>query len=390
MKIKWIAFLTLVAAVVIAETGVIQFDTGTGAVDAKSLVWSGTNTFTGPQAFDQLTVTNATLRGTLNTGGNWISGDGGAEGISVDSSGQTEFRFVDGATFARLQTIGGGLYFLRYSDTASIAPQQIWVRARGSYPSYAGIQANDVICYLGGTAYSNTVGSIPTMRVGITMYASETWSATQNGTYLIISTTANGAVGRSERLRVTAAGDLLIQNTTGTNILSVKQTSTTDPIADSWLTYTCTRDEKAEVEPELNTGYLGRLAAWKTYRYQRLPIVRDDEVKMVTDGIMQARREDAEKTKAIVKPITSKEQDDIRVSLSAAKAAAPKFKAVKVGPMIDDAETPREIFADGQNYHSGIDLLGYIGFLHAALREEVQAREALEKRLAKLEEVIKP
>lgn len=330
--------------------------------------------------FDQLTATNLTMRGTLNTGGNWVSGDGDSEGVSVDADGKVGVGHTTPA-YAFHQR-GESQMCGEWASSTDTNQARAGLRLAHSTTQNMVDGFGSAFLFMNGddTQPIYNVGGIGVIRSGADNLAS-----------MYFSVAAGGSINSiAEQVRITSSGNVLIQNTTGTNILSIKQTSTTDPIADSWLTYTCTRTEKAEVEPELNSGYLGRLAKWKTYRYQRIPIVRDDEVTMVTDGIMGARQEAAEKTKATVAQITSKEEDDIRVRLSAAKSAAPKFSAVKVGPMIDDPETPKEIFADGQNYSSGIDLLAYIGFLHAALREEVAARQSLEKRLAKLEGIIKP
>jgi hypothetical protein len=47
------------------------------------------NTYSGgtAQSFDQLSATNLNMRGNISLNGNWLSGDGGNEGLQVDSSG---------------------------------------------------------------------------------------------------------------------------------------------------------------------------------------------------------------------------------------------------------------------------------------------------------------
>ena len=54
----------------------------------------------------------------------------------------------------------------------------------------------------------------------------------------------------------------------------------------------------------------------------------------------------------------------------------------RVGMSIDDANIPKEILAYNEDGSpAGIDLLAYVGYLHAALKEAVLKIDDLEARL---------
>lgn len=195
------------------------------------------------------------------------------------------------------------------------------------------------------------------------------------GGFEILSSTSSNTAPTTSRFLIDLNGNVLIGNTTGTNCLSIKQTSDTDPIADSWTTYTCNRDAKDIVESEVVKNYADELSAIPVYRWKRKPIVRDDEV------IEKLKQTDA---KAVISDFAKEAVDAKRDELSTVKAALPKYQAIHVGIMLDDAQIPREICANGDP-NSGIDLVAWCGYLQAALRDEVLARKALEVRIKQLE-----
>ena len=79
------------------------------------------------------------------------------------------------------------------------------------------------------------------------------------------------------------------------------------------------------------------------------------------------------------KDVKAEEIEEKRLAMTTAKATLPKFTQTRVGMMIDDEEVPAEILTHTEEGTTdGIDLLAYIGYLHAALKEEIQTRKALE------------
>ena len=205
----------------------------------------------------------------------------------------------------------------------------------------------------------------------------------------------------AEAMRISSGRNVGIGTTTGTNILSIVQTSATDPIADSWTTYTCNRDAKDIVEVDVVKNYADELSLIPVYRWKRKPIVRDEEVLQRMDkadaiittdeALMELATMDE---KGVSEPVAEKALivdsfepamvEAKRDELSTAKAALPKFQATHVGIMLDDPQIPREICANGDP-NAGIDLVGWCGYLQAALRDEIIARKALKARLLKLE-----
>jgi hypothetical protein len=67
------------------------------------------------------------------------------------------------------------------------------------------------------------------------------------------------------------------------------------------------------------------------------------------------------------------------------KAKLPKYTAKRVGVMLDDKETPQEIAVLGaEGKAEGIDLLAYIGYLHAGLKEAALEIRALKQEVDRL------
>jgi len=74
-----------------------------------------------------------------------------------------------------------------------------------------------------------------------------------------------------------------------------------------------------------------------------------------------------------------------RKALDPDKAKLPKFTAKRVGVMLDDKETPPEIAVlDVEGKIEGIDLLAYIGYLHAGLKEAALEIRALRQEMGRL------
>lgn len=222
------------------------------------------------------------------------------------------------------------------------------------------------------------------------------------------------------------AQSLLVRTDSGGNIITVLQTSDTDPIADSWTTYASGRDAKEPLALEPR-GALAQLLAVPIYRYRRRPLATAEEAlgslptryrkeQEEVEDLILARNPDGtvameevkdaagnvvleevqgpsgekvripllravglQPVKRIVtrqRPLpnaeayTPEEVEAQRQRLIAQKAAMPKFTAQRIGPFIDDAQVPPEILI--RNAHrgdEGLDLAAYIGWLHAAVKE---------------------
>jgi len=150
------------------------------------------------------------------------------------------------------------------------------------------------------------------------------------------------------------------------NILSIQQGSPTDPIADSWTVYPSDRQHKNLLRTLNPHGYLDQVKAVELYEWTRRPSVSDEETKQVLRT-----------SRPTPQALAAKKRD-----LAERKARLPKFTAKRVGVAIDDANVPSEILTFNEDgTKAGIDLLAYVGYLHAALKEAVLKLEELESRL---------
>ncbi len=162
-------------------------------------------------------------------------------------------------------------------------------------------------------------------------------------------------------------GNVGIGTVAPTHILTIQPGSPTDPIADSWLTYPCDRQHKQILRTLMPTeGRLDQLRSIKLYEWTRRPAVHDEEV-MEALGKRTPSSSDVEK---------------MRQTLMGGKQRLAKFQAKRVGIAIDDANVPAEVLAfDEEGEKSGIDLLAYVGYLHATLKEAAVKLDQLEKKL---------
>ena len=210
----------------------------------------------------------------------------------------------------------------------------------------------------------------------------------------------------TKRVVLLGNGNVGIGTMDPTNILTVQQGSPTDPIADSWTVYPSDRKHKriSRTNPK---GYLEQVRALDVYEWTREPSVSDEEadeaIKRERKKAKQARKqakqlerqerkarkdrdheehEDDDDDKKDEAPPTVAEREAKKRELAMEKARLPKFTKKRVGMSIDDANVPQEILAFNQDgTTAGIDLLAYVGYLHAALKEAVLKIEELESRL---------
>jgi hypothetical protein len=84
-------------------------------------------------------------------------------------------------------------------------------RARGNMGSPSAVQANDVLMRYGGSGYGAT--TFPGGNRAILEFrAAEAWTDSAQGTYIYFSTTPTGSTATAERMRITADGNLGINN----------------------------------------------------------------------------------------------------------------------------------------------------------------------------------
>ena len=123
--------------------------------------------------------------------------------------------------------------------------------------------------------------------------------------------------------------------------MTVKQFSTTDPIADSWTTYPCDSKHKNIIREINPHGYLEGLKNTRLVEWTR---------------------------KATLE-----------------QANLPKFTKTSLGPLIDDPTAPKEIMTFDENGNpNGVDLLSYCGYLHTVLKEAAIAIEEQQQQIETL------
>jgi hypothetical protein len=114
---------------------------------------------------------------------------------------------IDGGSGAFTSTALAGLQLNTYS---SINGSVLYFdRQRGTVASPTNIQSGD---NLGFFAFRGYGGGLSAAAGSIECTASENWSGTAWGNYLSFSTTANTTTTRTERLRITDAGDVKVQS----------------------------------------------------------------------------------------------------------------------------------------------------------------------------------
>ena len=109
-------------------------------------------------------------------------------------------------------------------DGFAATPVYLLRRANNTAASPSAVQANDLMGAFGVAGYGSTAYQGTRARVGF--FASENWTNSANGTYMVFNTTANGAAsaGGIERMRIDNAGNVGIGTTSPGGRLDISQT----------------------------------------------------------------------------------------------------------------------------------------------------------------------
>jgi hypothetical protein len=154
-----------------------------------------------------------------------------------------------------------------------------------------------------------------------------------------------------------------IGTTTIGNILTIQQASATDPIADSWTVYSTEKTKNIINQVVDYTPLINMLKATPVHKWTRKltqPVITDfkDVIETITD-------EKGKTTTKITK--TAKEQYDIAMADFQKKNISPKFTQPKYSLVAEEAPDFIKSY-DGEGNLAGIDLLAYVGWLHACIR----------------------
>ena len=117
--------------------------------------------------------------------------------------------------------VGNVLMVEAYADTGN-SPGLLSRKARGTMSSPTAVQAGDFLGSILGAGWTSVAWSA---NVGaVSVRAAETFTPTANGSYITLETTAIGATGRSEKVRVDSAGNVGIGTTSPGYTLDVTGT----------------------------------------------------------------------------------------------------------------------------------------------------------------------
>lgn len=174
-----------------------------------------------------------------------------------------------------------------------------------------------------------------------------------------------------------SGGNIGIGDGTPSTILDVVAGSATDPVADAWDTH-CGRNDLIPLK-EIHSNQLDILKDIKLYQYKRKPLATEVEL---LDALTADLPEDKSEEKTIA-DFTESEIEAKKAEISEEKAKLPKFKVERIGMMMDDDNIPDELLVlDKDGNKVGVSLVGYIGYLHAGLKEAALKIETLEQKAA--------
>lgn len=154
----------------------------TGALEV-----TGTQTFGG----------NVTVAGTFAANGGTTLGDSSGDALTINSNPITAPNGI------RIQSnfAGNALIVEGYSALTN-APAIVSRKARGTTASPTAVQADDFLAGLLGAGWQSG-GAFGANVAAISLKAAESYTATNQGSYITFDATAIGAIARSERMRIT-------------------------------------------------------------------------------------------------------------------------------------------------------------------------------------------
>lgn len=181
---------------------------------------NGTATGSGDNLGNHIATANIQL------GSNWLSGDGGNEGITVDASGKVgigvvpsfdlDIAVADKSGFLQLANTSSTadryptISVTNYSGATNGVPTFAMYRARGNSGTPAAVQQWDL---LGAIEFQGHDGaSSRNSAAKIEGWASENWSNTAHGSSLDFATTPNGSTTKAVRLTIANDGMVSIAN----------------------------------------------------------------------------------------------------------------------------------------------------------------------------------
>ncbi len=139
---------------------------------------------------------------------------GGSERVRIDTSGNVGIG--TSSPIYPLQIVGSLGYAAtnQFTDD-SLGGGFVTAKGRGTVASPSAVLTGDSIGLFSAGGYNSS--SVAYNKAAMQMYAAENWTTTANGAYLTFATTAIGATGRSERMRIDSSGNVGIGTSSPTS-----------------------------------------------------------------------------------------------------------------------------------------------------------------------------
>jgi hypothetical protein len=230
--------VTFATGLSVSGTGTVSVATGgvSNAMLANPGLMLGSTALTLGSAVT--TVSGLTLSGLSVTGTTTLPGGGtitsaGLVGIGVNATGGSggptaplvvDSALVTGGAGSPSILVQGGVNRERVEvDSAGAVPRPTFQGKGfgGTMASPTATQAGMELFALGGGGYTGSAFTA-SLSAYMQVYASDNWTPSDTAAYLTFATTASGATSSTERLRITAAGDVGIGTTTPGYLLDVE------------------------------------------------------------------------------------------------------------------------------------------------------------------------
>lgn len=211
------------AAVASGTAGSIQFSDGASGfnADQSSLVWDNTS--------KGLAINSTSPMATLSIA------DNGNNTFYLQETTTATARLIVGPSSTSLGNTGVAEFDLNASNAIVIGSHGTGVfpgitgyHSRGTRASPSTSLANDFLIFFGGRGYGAT-GYGSNAKVGIFGQAEANWTDSDQSTYLTFGTTNASSTTRTERMRLTGAGNLALGTTTALTRLAVTGSVSVDP-----------------------------------------------------------------------------------------------------------------------------------------------------------------
>lgn len=225
----------------------------------------------------------------------------------------------------------------------------------------------------GDTLYQQQATATST-RNAYSIYASaydSVYVNTQNSYPLVFGVSTGTGAGTSvAHMTILSTGTVGIGTTTGSNILTIQQTSATDPIADAWTVYSTKKTKNVINQVTDFSKIINEFKSVPVHLWTRkLTPPKETDFKDIKEKIKGEEK--------ITR--TAKEQYETTMAEYDKKKVSSKFTIPKYSLIAEEAPEFIKSYDDQGNL-IGVDILAYVGFCHACLRGVISEIEQLKNK----------